>query len=206
MAGIGLYGVYYAKATVADGVVTGYSGGVHMMGKAISASFEQNEVDDNPLYANNTVAENDSSSGSGGTLTLTLDRLTQSAAADLYGLTLKTSTVTVGGDSVDGTGFDYSGDEQSVPVGVGFIRWNQENDSREIHEVVIFRNVSFGMPSMEAQTLGESIEWQTPEISGTVVGKELDGTNPWFKTRTFPSQAAAIAYITAELGGGAATT
>lgn len=194
MAGIGLYGVYYAKATVVDGVVTAY-GDVETMGKAISASFEPTEPDNNPLYANNAIAENDASSGSGGTLTLTLDRLTQDAAADLYGLTKKTVTVSVDGSSVSGTGFDYTGDEQSNPVGVAFIRWNQIEDDRNNHEVVIFRRVTFAMPTTEAETLGESIEWQTPEITGTVVGKEGDGTNPWFATYMFPSQAAAEAYI-----------
>ena len=205
MAGIGLYCVYYSKATISNGAVTGYSG-VSTMGKAISASFEQTEPDDNPLYANNGIAEHDSHAGSGGMLTLTLDRLSQSAAADLYGLTVKTSNVTVAGTSVSGTGFDYTGDEQSVPVGVAFIRWCQENDDRNKHEVVLFRNVTFGFPKIDAQTLGDQIEWQTPEISGTVIGKEGDGTNPWFMTRVFPSQAAAVQLITDQCAAGAATT
>jgi phi13 family phage major tail protein len=205
MAGIGLYGVYYSKATVADGVVTGYAG-VQQMGKAISASFEQTEPNDNPLYANNGIAEKDGHSGSGGTLNLTLDRLSQAAAADLYGLTLKTSNVAVAGTTVVGSGFDYSGDEQSAPVGVAFIRWCQENNDRNKHEVVLFRNVSFSFPKIEAQTMGDQIEWQTPEIVGTVIGKEGDGTNPWFMTRVFPSQAAAIQFITDKFAASAATT
>lgn len=193
MAGIGLYGVYYAKATISDGVVTGY-GGVQQMGKAISASFEQAEGDNNPLYANNAIAENNASSGSGGTLTLTLDKLTQGAFADLYGLTSKSSAVTVGGTAVTGTGFDIDGTEQAAPVGVAFIKWHQESDDRNKHEVIIFRNVSFKMPNIEGQTMADTIEWQTPEIEGTVVG--ADGTHPWYLTRVFPSQAAAIQFIT----------
>ena len=193
MAGIGLYGDYYSKATIADGVVTKYAG-IQQMGKAISASFEQAEGDNNPLYANNAIAENNASSGSGGTLTLTLDKLTQSAFADLYGLTSKTSAVTVGTESVSGTGFDIDGTEQAAPVGVAFIRWHQESDLRNKHEVVIFRNVTFKMPNIEGETMGESIEWQTPEIEGTVVG--ADGTNPWYLTRVFPTQAAAVQFIT----------
>ena len=197
MAGIGLYGVYYSKATVSSGAVTGY-GGVQTMGKAINVDFEPNEVDSNNLYANNGIAETDAANGSGGTLTFTLDRLTEDAAADLYGLTKTSSSVTVNSTSVSGTGFDYSGTEQANPVGVGFIIWGQENNNREHHKVVIYRNVTFKMPKISAQTLGESIEWQTPEIEGTVVGQEGDGTHPWFKTREFPSQAAAIQYITDE--------
>ena len=197
MAGIGMYGVYYSKATITNGVVTGYAG-VKTMGKAISASFEPNTPDDNPLYANNAVAENDSSGASGGTLTLTLDRLTQEAAADLYGLTVEDVEVTVGdtpGTQVDGTALKYTGNEQSAPVGVAFIRQNQVDGVRN-HEVILYRRATFSMPADSAQTMGESIEWQTPEIEGTVMGLEGDGTNAWFEQVIFPTQEAAIAYIT----------
>ena len=206
MAGIGMYGVYYSKATITNGVVTGYAG-VKTMGKAISASFEPNTPDDNPLYANNAVAENDSSGASGGTLTLTLDRLTQEAAADLYGLTVEDVEVTVGdtpGTQVDGTALKYTGNEQSAPVGVAFIRQNQVDGVRN-HEVILYRRATFSMPADSAQTMGESIEWQTPEIEGTVMGLEGDGTNAWFEQVIFPTQEAAIAYITnyfkASVGG-----
>lgn len=197
MAGIGMYGVYYSKATIANGVVTGYAG-VKTMGKAISASFEPNTPDDNPLYANNSVAENDSSGASGGTLTLTLDRLTQEAAADLYGLTVEDVEVTVGdtpGTQVEGTALKYTGNEQSAPVGVAFIRQNQVDGVRN-HEVILYRRATFSMPADSAQTMGKSIEWQAPEIEASVMGLEGDGTNAWFEQVIFPTQEAAIAYIT----------
>lgn len=206
MAGIGMYGVYYSKATVANGVVTGYAG-VKTMGKAIQASFEPNTPDDNPLYANNAVAENDSSGASGGTLNLTLDRLTQDAAADLYGLEVEDAEVTVGSDpgtEETGKALRFTGMEQSSPVGVAFIKTNQEGGVRN-HEVVLYRRVTFSLPAEEAQTMGESIEWMTPEIEGTVMGLEGDGTNAWYEKVKFDTQAAAIAYITnyfkASVGG-----
>ena len=199
MAGIGMYGVFYAKATVQNGVVTGYTGGTKMMGKAVSASFEPNTPDDNPLYANNGEAENDSSGASGGTITMTLDRLTLDAAADLYGLQVVETQVTVNGEQATGRGLRYTGMEQSAPVGVAYIRMNQEDGVRK-HEVVLYRRATFSMPSENAQTMGESIEWQTPEISGSVMGMEGDGTNPWYETMVFPTQAAAIAYVESVLG------
>lgn len=198
MAYIGLYGVYYAIADVANGVVTGYTGGSKQMGKAISASFEPTTPDDNPLYANDAIAENDASGASGGTLTLTLDTLGQTAAADLYGLTVQDVSVTIGadpGEEVEGTALKYTGNEQSAPVGVAFVRTNQVSGVRS-YEVVLYRRVVFSMPASEAQTKGETIEWQTPEIEGTVYGLEGDGTNAWFEQVVLPSQAAAIQYIT----------
>lgn len=206
MAGIGMYGVYYAKCLKTDGVTTGYTGGVKMMGKAISASFTPANPEENPLYANNGVAENDSSSASGGTLDMTLDRLKQDAAADLYGLTVTEVTANVGETAVKGRALKYYGNEQSAPVGVAFVRMHQEDGMRN-HEVVLYRSVTFGMPAQDAQTKGESIEWQTPEISGTVQGLEGDGSDPWFESVVFPSQDAALEYIydrfqeSAEAGG-----
>ena len=194
MAGIGLYGVYYSKATVnsSTGVLSGYNG-VQTMGKAISASFEPTTIDDNPLYANNGIAERDLSAASGGTLDLTLDRLKEAAYADLFGLTQKATTVLT---DVGGTGFEFSGEELSNPVGVAFVRWIQEDNSRSHYDAVVYAYCVFSPPSDDCQTLGEQVEWQTPEISGTVYGKTLCGTRPWKQIYRFPSQAAAEAFIT----------
>ena len=192
MAGIGLYGVYYAKASLTDGVLTGYTGGAKQMGKAISASFEPTTNDGNPLYANNGIAERDISVASGGTLSLTLDRLKEAAYADLYGLTVKAATVLT---DVGGSGFDYTGEETGNVVGVAFVRWSQEDNSRAHYQAVIFSYVLFSPPSDSYQTLGESVEWQTPEISGTVSGGAVTGSLPWRKVYDFPSQEACMAFI-----------
>lgn len=191
MAGIGLYGVYYSKATLTDGVLTGYNG-IQTMGKAISASFEPAEANDNPLYANNGIAERDAAGGSGGTLNVTLDQLGQGAMADLFGLTASTAAVS----GVTGTGFDFTGNELSAPVGVAFVRWNQVNNTRNHYQAVIFSYVMFSPNSEEYQTLGESVEWQTPELSGIVSGGAVTGAKPWKKVYDFPDQDSAIAFIT----------
>lgn len=192
MAGIGLYGVYYAKASLTNGVLTGYTGGIKTMGKAISATFDPAEANDNPLYANNGIAERDASGGAGGTLNVTLDQLDRAAMADLFGLTAATSVVS----GVTGTGFDITGNELSNPVGVGFVRWNQINNSRANYQAVIFSYVMFSPSSESYQTLGESIEWQTPELSGIVSGGAVTGTKPWKKVYDFATQEAAIQFIT----------
>lgn len=194
MAGIGLYGVFYKKCVKKEGVVTGYEGQVAMMGKAVSAGFEPNTPDENPLYANNGVAENDSSSGSGGTLTQTLDRMTLETASALYGTTVQQVSVQVGEEPVNGTEIVYKGDEQSVPVGVAYIKLHQEDGARS-HEVVFYREVTYSRPGDEAQTMGASIEWQAPEIEGVVSGLQGDGSNPWYRISRWPTQEAAIAYI-----------
>lgn len=194
MAGIGLYGVFYKKCIKEGGVTTGYDGSLAMMGKAISANFEPNSPKDNPLFANNGTAENDSSSGSGGTLTQTLDRMTLETASTLYGTTVEKVSVKIDENTVDGTEISYKGTEQSVPVGVAYIKLQQEDGVRT-HEVVFYREVTYSRPGDEAQTMGESIEWQTPEIEGTVAGLQGDGSEPWYRASRWPTQDAAIAYI-----------
>lgn len=202
MAGIGLYGIFYSKCVKTGGVTTGYDGKVKLMGRAISASFEANTPEDNPLAANNSVAENDSSSGSGGTLTQTIDHMDIATAADLYGTTVQDATVSVGETTVEGQEIVYKGSEVSAPVGVAYIRMMQK-DGKRYHEVVFYREVMFSRPNEEAQTLDPngSIEWQTPEVTGTVAGMQGDGSMPWYRTSTWPTQEAAIAYIEKLFGG-----
>lgn len=194
MASIGMYGVFYSKCVKSGGVVTGYDGSVKMMGKAISASFDANTPQDNPLYANNSVAENDISSGSGGTLTNVLDRMSIETASDLYGTTVEEVTATVDGKTYNGQEIAFKGLETSTPVGVAYIRMHQEDGVRT-HEVVFYREVTYTRPSEEAQTMGRTIEWQTPSITGTVSGMQGDGTEPWYRTSRWETQEAAIAYI-----------
>lgn len=197
MAGIGLYGIYYSKATVTDGVLTGYQG-VQQMGKAISANFEPADAEDNRLWANNAIAETDGMATSGGTLTVNVDRITNQAHQDLFGLTSETVSVTVGGESVTGTGYDYDGTESANIVGVAFIRWKQELQDRGIYEAVIYSYCSFKEPTEEMTTYDgdNGIEWQTPELEATVSGSTVTGEYPWRKKYTFPTQAAAIQFIT----------
>ena len=191
MAGIGLYGVYYSKATLTNGVLTAY-GGIKTMGKAISATFEPADAADNPLYANNGIAERDASGGAGGTLTVTLDQLDRTAMGDLFGLTAATSVVS----GVTGTGYDFTGNELSAPVGVAFVKWNQINNSRANYQAVIFSYVMFSPSSESYQTLGESVDWQTPELSGIVSGGAVTGAKPWKRVYDFATQEAAIQFIT----------
>ena len=95
-----------------------------------------------------------------------------------------------------GAGFDYTGNELSAPVGVAFVRWNQINNDRSNYQAVIFSYVMFSPSSEEYQTLGEDVEWQTPELSGVVSGGAVTGAKPWKKVYDFPTQDAAIAFIT----------
>lgn len=194
MATKGLYGVFYKKCVKENGVVVGYDGSVKLMGKAIGASFAPNTPEEKPLYANNAIAENDTSAGSGGTLTLTLDRMSLDVAAELYGTTVKEVTVQVGGQSVSGKEIEYYGLETSAPIGTAYIKL-QQMDGVQSHEVLFYKEGTFTRPTDSAQTMGESVEWQTPEITGSIMGMQGDGSESWYRVSSWPTQEAAIAYI-----------
>lgn len=194
MAGKGLYGVFYKKCIKENGVVTGYEGSVAMMGKAVAATFTPNTPEENPLYANNAIAENDTSSGSGGSLALTLDRMTLEVAADLYGATVKDVSVQVDEKTVAGKEIEFYGLETSAPVGAAYIKLHQE-DGVQRHEVMFYREGTFTRPPDSAQTMGKSVEWQTPEITGNIMGMQGDGSESWYRNSSWTNQEAAIAYI-----------
>lgn len=199
MAYIGLYGVYYGGCTHNgagewDG---GYGGSPYKMGKAIAASFTPATGGENNLYADNAIAESAAVAPAGGTLSLTLDRLNAEAISALFGLTKTTETVVVNSTNVSGTGFNFTGNETPNDVGVGFIRQKQEDNNRNHYEAIIFGCVTFKFPSDDAQTLGDSVEWQTPTIEGTVQTGAA-GTK-WMKRFEFPTEAAAIAWIQDQL-------
>lgn len=198
MAYIGLYGVYIGYCSFSNGVWNGsYGGSCDKIGKAIAASFAPATGGENNLYADNAIAETAAVMAAGGTLTLTLDRLDMQYAAAMFGLTKTTETAQVGTATVNGVGYKFTGTETPQAVGVGFIRQKQEDNNRNHYEVVIFGCVTFQFPADDAQTLGDTVEWQTPTLTGTVV-TGAPGT-AWMKRVEFPTEAAAIAYIDGQL-------
>lgn len=195
MAGKGLYGVFYKPCVKSGDVTTGYSGKVALMGKAVGATFTPKTRSENPLCANNGVAENNASTNSGGSLALTLDRMTLDTAAALYGTEVQDVTVTVGGSQVQGKEIVYTGMEVSIPVGMAYVKLHQE-DGVQWHEVMFYREGTFTLPADTARTMEEdTITWQTPQVTATIVGMQGDGSEPWYRSSRWPTQGAAIAYI-----------
>ena len=195
MAYIGLYGVYVGSCTHnAAGEWDGqYGSGCTKLGKAIAASFTPANGGENNLYADNAIAESASVAPAGGTLSITLDRLTDEGIMALWNISKTTESVTVNSTNVNGVGFNFTGSETPWDVGVGFIRQKQLDNNRNHYEAIVFGCCTFKWPSDDAQTLGDSVEWQTPTLEATVQ-TGASGTN-WMKRFEFPTQEAAIEWI-----------
>lgn len=195
MATIGLSKPYYAIYAEAGGVVS-YSDGA-VMGKAKEANISIETTEDNNLYGDNGLAETDRRFANG-TLTLSTTDLSQEVSKAILGLTEQAIT---GIDGVTDTSVKelVYDDAQVTPyLGVGFIIKKKVNGVYKWRGVVLPK-VMFSVPEDAATTQGESIEWQTPELTGTIM-RDDSATHVWKKEATFTTEAQAEAYIKARLG------
>ena len=143
---------YIALYTETSGSVS-YSSG-QILARGVSVSLEADSAsDDNIFYADNVASETVAGQFTGGTATLTVDGLKQSAESLLLGL-----------PTADGNGFVNYGDSQSIPyVGLGFICRYMSAGSTE-YVPVILKKCRANQPNLEANTQEEEIDWQTQEI------------------------------------------
>lgn len=188
MATIGLCKPYYAIYTNSGSTVTYSSGGY--LGKAVEVSMDLDDNADNILYADNAPAESETTF-SGGTLTLTTDDLLPAAAAAVLGITLSSITVT---GLTDEKEMIFT-DNQVVPYcGVGFVVKKRQSGATKWLAVVLPK-VQFSNPDLAATTQGETIEWQTPEISATIM-RDDTAAHAWCRQSLLDSEADAVSYIT----------
>lgn len=195
MATIGLSKPYYAIYAEAGGVVS-YSDGA-VMGKATEANISIETTEDNNLYGDNGLAETDRRFANG-TLTLSTTDLSQEVSKAILGLTEQTIT---GIDGVTDTSVKelvYDDTQVTPYLGVGFIIKKKVNGAYKWRGVVLPK-VMFSVPEDAATTQGESIEWQTPELTGTIM-RDDSATHVWKKEATFTTEAQAEAYIKMRLG------
>lgn len=195
MATIGLSKPYYAIYAEAGGVVS-YSDGA-VMGKATEANISIETTEDNNLYGDNGLAETDRRFANG-TLTLSTTDLSQEVSKAILGLTEQAITGIDGVTDTSVKGLVYDDTQVTPYLGVGFIIKKKVNGAYKWRGVVLPK-IMFSVPEDAATTQGESIEWQTPELTGAIM-RDDSATHAWKKEATFTSEAQAEAYIKARLG------
>lgn len=182
MAKIGLNNLKWGVLSEVGETIT--YGAMQSLGKAVSCnvSIKSNSA---VLYADDTIAETDNTF-SNGTITLTVDDDGETVFAPLLGHEI---------DSVSGVMIRNKND---VPpyVGVGRIINKMKNGTR-LFKVEFLSKVKFGEPSQEANTHGETTEFGTQQIEGTIAA--LD-SGEWSKTKTFTTHSAALEYLASCFG------
>lgn len=190
MATIGLSKPYYAVYSN-NGTTVSYATGA-VMGKATEANIEIETTDDNNLYADNAVAETDRSF-SGGTLTLSTDDLSQEVSKAILGLKEQAVSEITGITDEDVQELVYDDTQVTPYLGVGFIIKKKVGGVYKWRGVVLTK-VMFSVPSDAATTQGETIEWQVPELTATIM-RDDSATHMWKREATFTTEAQAEAYI-----------
>lgn len=183
MAKIGLNNFKFGVLTEGEGGVATY-GAMQSLGKAVDAnvSITSNSA---VLYADDAIAESDNTF-SAGTITLTVDDEDNTVFAVLLGHEIDSSTQEMIRNSNDTPPY----------VGVGRII-NKLKGGVRYYKVEFLSKVKFAEPSQENTTHGETTEFGTQQIEGTIVTL-ADGT--WSKTKTFTTHSAALEYLTACFG------
>lgn len=138
--------------------------GLTPLARGVSVSMDVETSDSSDFYADNVMAESAGGRFTGGSITLTVDGLKDAARKLIQGLPAET-TLTVGSDSVKVLEYD---DRQSAPyVGIGFVVRYMENGVTSYVPVVLTKCI-FDVDTLEAETQGENIDFQTAELTATI--------------------------------------
>lgn len=194
MATIGLSKPYFA-IYAASGSTVSYSGG-GVLGKATEVNLEIETSEDNNLYADNGIAETDRTF-SNGTLTLSTDDLAQEVSKAILGLKEQALDTITGISDTSVKELIYDDTQVTPYLGVGFVIKKRRNGLTKWRAVVLTKCM-FAVPSDAATTQGESIEWQVPELTATVMRDDSEN-HMWKREATFSTEAQAETYIKARL-------
>ena len=195
MATIGLSKPYYAIYTNNDTTVT-YSG-FAVLAKAVEFSMELDGDEDNILYADNGPAES-AKQFSGGTMTITTDDILPTAGAAILGLTLK--SITNEGITTATPQEMVFGEDQVIPyLGFGVVIKKKQSNTVKYMGLVLPK-IQFRNPGISAVTQGETIDWQTPELTATIMRDDTAAHN-WCRYALLDTEADAVAYIKQMIGG-----
>lgn len=198
MARIGLSKPYIAKYANEGESVT-YSA-VALLGKAVELSIELEGADDNVLYADNGPAESENTFA-GGKLTATTDELLPTTMMEVLGVTEEAITSTKI-QTTDPKWYTWN-DEQNTPyLGFGAIVKIMHNGLTK-YQAIVLPKIKLSNTNDTFKTQGETIEWGTPEISGTIFRSDAP-KNPWKKVSSpMDSEADAEAAILEFFGSAA---
>ena len=154
------------------------------------------EINDAQLYGDDRIVESIKEFKSG-KLTLNGDHLEYEVLALILGH--KVEALTTG----DGKKLTAKGDDDGKPVGVGFYSTTIKDGKRR-YRAIWLHKVKFGIPNESLETKGDSINFQTPTIEGTIL---TDILGVWKEEATFENEPDAKGWLNeqADIDGSALT-
>lgn len=182
---IGLSKPYYAKYSAGNGTPA-YSD-LTSMGMATEFSLAVDGKDPAILYADNGAAESVATFG-GGTATLGVHKLTPETLTDLLGQAYATATGAV-----------FKADINAPYVGIGVISMDISDGVISYTAIALYK-VQCKTPDIKRVTKGESIEYQVPSLEFAVM-RDDSADAKWMWMQNYATEAAALAALSAQLGG-----
>lgn len=181
MAQIGLKYLICAPITETPTAVSYADGLVMSYAIKTDLSIEINEAN---LYGDDRIVESIKEFKSG-KVSLNGDHLSYEVLALILGHKLE--TITPG----NGQKMTAKGDDDGKPVGVGFYSTTIKDGKRKFRAIWL-RKVKFGIPNESLETKGDSINFQTPTIEGTI---STDILGVWKEEATFAQEADARTWL-----------
>lgn len=165
---------------------------------AVSYGISWTTSDNNAGYADNGIQENEKGSFQNGELTLGTADLPQDISKRLLGSKIGEEIEfgpTTGKISVQEQIYD---DDMSSPyLGFGIIEMH-EIDGVIKYRPIWLHKVYFNIPEEAAETKGESVEWQTREITGQIMRSDQADNNlkhPWMTDAWTETESDALEYL-----------
>jgi len=160
---------YVAKYSCTSGTVT-YSSG-QILARGVDMTISPDTSDDNKFYADNQLAENAGGQFTGGTLSLTVDGLLDTAEKFVYGL-----------GSASGNWYAFDDDMNPPYMGFAAIA-RYMSDGVTSYTPVALTKVRFKPLELSASTQEEEIDWQTQAMEATIF-RDDSAKHVWKKLGT----------------------
>lgn len=182
-------------ATYANVGGTTTYGTPEVLARGVEVSIEAEASDANNFYADNVIAESESGQFTGGTLTLTVDGLFQSAEALIQGL-----------GAADADGWIAYDKNQSAPLmGCGFIVRSVSAGVTK-YTPIILPKVRFNPFKVEAKTAEDSIDYQTTELTANIMRDDTAAMAWKWVGSDYASEDTALTALVAKFSASPVTT
>lgn len=150
------------------------------------------------LYADDTAAETDLSVRDWGT-SLGVDDLSLKTQADILGHAYVQGTEATDGGEAIPESIEIGTDDVAPYMGVGFYKRRRKNNIVSFTVIWLYK-VQHSEPTENAETKGESVNFQTPTIEGKAFPVEVTGTDGKKKMSVgkkllFKTESEAIAWL-----------
>ena len=189
-------GMRYVVAAPVDTETPGTGityGNGFVVGKAIQANLTITR-NNNPLYADDTIAEEDNGIVSM-SVQLGVDDIDDEVREKLLG-EIKTNTAASGATA----SYVYDETDQSAPyVGFGYMRVRRKGGTT-YYQALWCHKAIFGIDSENAQTKAESITWDTPVLTGRISGVSFGGHINFRRKKEFATETEARTWLNSQAG------